>query len=114
MARYIMTVRSNAAPGREAEFNEWYDRLLLPEMVRSPTLVSGRRYRVAAVALPAGLQKARHEYLAVYEIETDSIEETVRRLWSVENVARIPPSTALDYTDVDCQFYVPIGTPVTR
>ena len=78
-------------------------------MVRTPTLVSGQRFRVTPVALPPGLPPARHEYLAIYEIETEDIEKTVRQLWSAENMARIPQSTALDYATVDCQFYQPIG-----
>lgn len=114
MAKYIMAVRSNPLRGREAEFNEWYDRLLLPQMVQSPTLVSGQRYRLAAVSLPEGLQKAQHEYLAVYEVETDSLQQTVQQLWSAENMARIEPSSTLDYSNVDCQFYVPVGPRVTR
>jgi hypothetical protein len=114
MAKYIMAVRSNAVLGREAEFNEWYDRVLLPQMVRSPTLISGQRYRVAPVALPMGLQKAQHEYLAVYQIESENLQETVQQLWSSENMARIQPSTALDYSSVDCQFYLPMGPTVIR
>jgi hypothetical protein len=113
MPRYIMTVRSNPRAGSEAEFNDWYDRFLLPGMVRSPTLVSGQRYRLAKVTLPAALQKAQHEYLAVYEIETDDLQKTVQQLWSAENMARIPPSATLDYSTVDCQIYESVGAKAT-
>ena len=43
------------------------------------TWCSGQRYRLATASLPEGLQKAQHEYLAVYEIETDNLQQTVQQ-----------------------------------
>ena len=40
MPRYIMTVRSNPIAGREAEFNEWYDRRHVPDLLKTPTLIA--------------------------------------------------------------------------
>jgi hypothetical protein len=116
MTKYIMTVRSNPVAGREDEYNEWYDRHHLPELLMTPTLVAGQRYRLAPIELPdyLGYQKPRHSYMVVYEIETESLERTRDLLWSRENAARIKPSSAFDSSSVDCQIYMPIGPRVVH
>ena len=116
MPRHIMTVRSNPVAGREAEYNEWYDRHHLPDLLATPTLVAAQRYRLAPVQLPdrAGYVKPRHTYMVVYEIETDDLGRTRDQLWSPENIARIRPSEAFDSSSVDCQFFTPIGPHVVR
>jgi hypothetical protein len=111
-----MMVRSNPVAGREDEYNDWYDRHQLSQIVATPTFVAGQRYELVPSALPdyPGYQKARHRYMVVYEIETDSLEKTKQILWSGENVGRISQSTAFDSSNVDCQIYVPIGQRVTK
>jgi hypothetical protein len=111
MARYIMTVRSNPVAGREAEYNEWYDRHHVPDLLMTPTLIAAQRYRLAPVRMPVypGYVKPRHSYMVVYEIDTESLEKTRDLLWSAENVARIRPSAAFDSSSVDCQFFAPMG-----
>ena len=111
MAKFIMTVRSNPVPGREAEYNEWYDRFHVPELVMTPTFVAGQRYRLADVKpfdYP-GYQKPEYSYMVVYEIETDNLQKTKEILWSPENIGRIQKSTAFDSSKVDCQLYTPVG-----
>jgi len=45
MARYILVVESNCAdPAREAEFNEWYDKTHLPDILETPGFVRATRY----------------------------------------------------------------------
>ena len=116
MTKYIMMVRSNPVAGREDEYNDWYDRHQLPQLVETPTFVAGQRYKLAPVELPdyPGYQKAQHRYMVVYEIETDSLEKTKQILWSPDNVGRIRQSTAFDSSNVDCQIYLPIGQRVTK
>jgi hypothetical protein len=116
MARYIMTVRSNPVAGREDEYNQWYDQFHVRELVQTPTLVAGQRYKLAPIEMPdyPGYQKAKHRYMVVYEIETDSLEQTKQILWSPQNVGRIKQSTAFDSSNVDCQIYVPIGPRVAK
>src|SRR5688572_24270819 len=116
MARYIMTVRSNPVAGREDEYNDWYDRYHLPDLVNTPTFVAGQRYKIAPIELPdyPGYQKPKHRYMVVYEIETDDIEKTKKILWGQENISRIKQSTAFDSSNVDCQVYTPIGLRVTK
>ena len=52
--------------------------------------------------------------MVVYEIETESLEQTKQILWGPENVGRIKQSTAFDSSSVDCQIYMPIGLRVGK
>jgi len=116
MARYIMTVRSNPVAGREDEYNEWYDRYQLPQLVETPTFVAGQRYKLAPIEMPdyPGYEKPKHRYMVVYEIETESLERTKQILWGPDNVSRIKQSTAFDSSNVACQIYMPIGLRVSK
>ena len=64
MAKGLMVVQSGPTPGREAEYEEWYSRVHLPEICAVPGFVSGRRYRVHG-------DGGEYPYLAVYEIESE-------------------------------------------
>jgi len=83
MTKYIWAVLTNAEDGADAGFNRWYDDVHLPDLLRVPGIMAAQRYKLAAVqtkrvdgktvvvtAQEAALQ---HQYLAVYEIETDDL-----------------------------------------
>ena len=58
-----MVVFSSFAPGREQEFNDWYDRIHVPEVLSVGPIVSCQRFKVAdAQAMPQ-----THRYVALYE-----------------------------------------------
>ena len=66
-------------PSREREFNDWYDATHLREMCEIPGIVSGRRLVLSdAQMMPP--DAARHEYLAIYEFDTDSVPCMVNEL----------------------------------
>ena len=113
---YTFVVLTNAVEGREDEYNEWYDRYQLPQLVETPTFIGGQRYKLAPIEIPdyPSYQKPKHRYMAVYEIETDSLEQTKQILWGPQNVSRIKQSTAFDSSNVDCQIYLPIGVRVSK
>jgi len=91
MAKWIYIVGTKCAdPSREKDFNEWYDTMHLPDLVkRVPGLMKATRYELFK-ALPHGktgpgmpkfLQGSDKlevpKYLAIYELETDDIEQTI-------------------------------------
>lgn len=65
MAEYQLVVLSNPAPGREVEYNEWYDTIHLGEMLQVPGVVSVKRL-AADPMFPTS-----HGYLALYLLDTD-------------------------------------------
>ena len=45
MARWIRTVETNCRDKtREAEFNDWYSNVHLPDMLKCPVVVATKRY----------------------------------------------------------------------
>lgn len=72
MARGVYVVRARpAGPERDGEFNDWYDRTHVPELLAVPGFVSARRFRRVG-------DDGGPEYLAVYEIEADEVDSPVR------------------------------------
>ena len=73
MARWINIVESNCKdPAREAEYNDWYDNIHMPNVLATPGFVSAKRYENSTP------QEGRGKYIAVYEIETDDLTETMK------------------------------------
>jgi hypothetical protein len=62
----IYFVCTNPVEGREEEYNHWYDKVHLPEILAMfPNIVSAKRYTAADTS-------DTHAYSAVYEIEGDA------------------------------------------
>jgi len=67
MQRFLAVI-SDPVPGREEEYNAWYDDAHLPEVLRIPGFAAARRYAMAddGDATSAGLGA---RYLTLYDIE---------------------------------------------
>ncbi len=69
MAKFCMVVQSQALPGRDDDYNDWYDNQHFGDICAIPGVTGGRRLTEAAVMMgEPGLK-----YLALYEIETDDV-----------------------------------------
>jgi hypothetical protein len=70
-----MVVFSSFAAGREQEFNDWYDRIHVPEVLAVGPIVACQRFKVSdAQAMPQ-----THRYVALYEF-VGSAQEAVDAL----------------------------------
>ena len=80
MPKFTMITLTNAKPGREAEFVEWYDSIHLGEVLEIPGIVTAQRCTVANIPA-AGSPAWRHA--GFYTIEADDpapvFEELMRR-----------------------------------
>ena len=72
MPKGIMLVRSApSAPEREDEYNDWYDRVHLPEVLAIPGIVGATRFKLSEVA---GVEPdGGPAYLAIYELDADDL-----------------------------------------
>ena len=71
-ALYMVSMNFTGTPGQEMEFNEWYNKIHLPDALRVPGFLSGNRYEVIR---PTPKQR---KYIAVYEvIDEDALNEGV-------------------------------------
>lgn len=74
---HLLLALTNAKPGREQEFDDWYWSQHFPDGLRLPGCFAGRRYQLAA----GGAGQFTH--LAIYQYDIgqigDSIDELARR-----------------------------------
>lgn len=72
MARYIVLALTNPVPGREQEYNDWYNNVAIPVYRSIPGFKPFGRFKLADVPsqFPFNM-KNEWEYLSLYEFETD-------------------------------------------
>ena len=94
MAKYTFLALTNPVAGKEDEFNEWYDKHHVPDVINVPGFISGQRFKLADSQFGGeaeqGLQVPRG-----YEIETDDIAATIKELRTRGGTADITPSDAI-------------------
>lgn len=73
MARNILIAQTNAADGRDEEFNDWYTNVHLLDALAVPGFVAAQRFRISTTQRP-GSPPCRYRYLTVYEMEGDPQE----------------------------------------
>ena len=100
--KYVFVVQSRPTPGMEAEYNEWYDKQHIPDVVALPGFVSAKRFKYKA--LPNS-NPASHPYLALYTIETDDLAATQAALAAAVGTSKMVMSDAIDLTGVHATYY---------
>jgi hypothetical protein len=78
MARHLLLVHTNPSIERDEAYNAWYDHVHIPEVLALPGFLGVQRFQVSG-RLP-GRSKPFQEYLAMYELETDDVGQTLERL----------------------------------
>lgn len=78
MSKHLFLVMTNAAEGRDQEFNDWYDKRHIPDVLKIPGIVAAQRFALSPV------QRMKPplpwSYFAIYEIETDDLKATMDTL----------------------------------
>jgi hypothetical protein len=88
---YQLIVMSNAVEGGDREFNEWYDKVHLSDVLKVPGFVAARRLRMAAE-----MSGSPYRYCAIYELESDDPMESVRALMARAGTDQMPLSDKFD------------------
>jgi hypothetical protein len=112
MAKYTFVVMTNPVAGKEAEFNDWYNRNHIPDVLNVPGFVCAQRFRLAEVQMGGDAAGRPYKYLAIYEIETDDLEGALRELRSRAQSGEIVPSDAIDMNNVSTYMFTPIAEKV--
>lgn len=87
MPKGIFVVESRpSSPERESDYNDWYDKVHLPEVVALPGFVSGRRLTPMDGDGP---------YVALYELDSDDLKATVKGLYKAIGDGRLNMSDAI-------------------
>jgi len=109
MPRYKMVVYSRPAPGREDEYNDWYQNVHLGELVALPGFVSARRYRHARNLVEGDA----YPYMSIYEVETDDIDAVLEALRTTAGRGELTMSDAIDLSDTSAVVYEEFGAVVS-
>ncbi len=108
--QYRMFAFTNAKPGQDDAFNDWYTNTHLADVLKLPGVTSAQRFRLSDVQYRPG--SGSHQYMAVYEIDIDDIELTFAELRRVSGTAEMPLSPAMQDERI-VWIYEPITPPVT-
>ncbi len=109
----LFLVFTNPVAGREADFNDWYERTHIREVLAVPGVVSAQRYQVAPMETPE-LEGApspappEHGYLVLYELDRDANEVMAEFLDRLVSGA-MDLSDSLDLHSVALSVWSPIG-----
>jgi hypothetical protein len=108
MERWILIAESNCSdPAREEEFNRWYDTVHVPDVLETPGILRSTRFRSDEPIEGHG------KYLAIYEVETEDIQQTVSRFGEIItekwNQGRMSELLA---PDLYVAFFKHIGPPI--
>lgn len=106
MAKHLLLAMTNPLPGREAEYNEWYETVAYPTYKSLPGLVPLGRFRAVDVPHMFPFEIAnRFQYLSLYYFEADDAVAFMERLKAT--FAERPEYRFSD--DIDqSQFFEPI------
>jgi|EndMetStandDraft_4_1072995.scaffolds.fasta_scaffold330069_2 hypothetical protein len=94
MAKYIMAVYSNAQPGRDADYMDWYKNIHLADICRIPGVKGGHVYE----AVPASPVKPAATYLAIYDLEVDDPASVLQEMGRMGQAGEMRMTDAIDAT----------------
>jgi hypothetical protein len=87
MGKLVLVVLNEPKPGREDEFNRWYETTHLPDVLGVPGIVAAQRFEFVEVQ---GGPASVHKYLVLYEVEAPdakAVQDAFRSAqarWSAE------------------------------
>lgn len=91
MKKYLSIALTNAAEGREADYNDWYEKQHVFDVLAIPGVKSAQRFRMSEQSR----QQLGYRYMALYEIETADISDIHRAIAERAGTDAMPRSDAV-------------------
>ena len=95
----LFIVKSDAVDGREDEYNTWYNDVHLPEVLQIDGFQAAQRFALSEQQVQ---KKQSYGYLAIYEIDTNNIAETLQNL---QQATWLNMSNAIDQRYVEISVF---------
>jgi hypothetical protein len=105
MPRYTFLAFTNPTPGKEDEYNQWYEEHHLKDVLQCPGFVSARRFRLADTQFEFNTIKPPYQYMALYEIETDDIQSSLQEIVKRAGTADMVMIDAIDMSNLFAPVY---------
>lgn len=109
MSRYRMIMLSRALPGREADYERWYDETHIPDMLQVPGCVAAQRFRVARNV--AG--ETDFPYCTIYEFDAESADAALGAMGAAMQSGKVRMSDTIDATSAQGFFIEEVRERVT-
>ena len=97
MTKYKLLVLTDPVAGEEDAYNDWYTNRHVHDVASLPGFVSAQRFKLVREVLG----EAKNTYLAIYDIEANSVDEDVDRMLNAAGSDRMPTCDSLDMTRVE-------------
>ncbi|HVB79538.1 MAG TPA: hypothetical protein VNE82_06240 [Candidatus Binataceae bacterium] len=108
MAKYTFVVLTNpTTAAQEAEYNEWYNKIHIPDVLNVPGFVAAQRFKLAETQFADA--KPAHRYLALYELETDDLKGSFNELQKRVGTAEMFMSDAINMNDLLAATFTPVA-----
>lgn len=108
MSQFLLVVFTNPVEGREDEFNEWYSRVHLRDVLGVDGFVSAQRFRLCDTQL-LPRQAQPHRYMAIYEVEAEEPDPVLDALRAGITNGSIPLHESLDRSTLVARLFSPIS-----
>jgi hypothetical protein len=108
---YYWMVLSNPAPGKEKEFNTWYDRIHAPYLIAEGDFVWAQRFELVKRGTP-GLET--RQYMVIFAIETNDLKGTLAAVDKHLGLPRNVQSASLDGSSLQSVTWEALGPPTTQ
>ena len=106
MAKHLLLAMTNPVPGRDREYNDWYDNVAYPTYKSVPGLVPLGRFKAVDVPHMFPFQLDNNfQYLSLYYFETDDVAKFME--YVKETFGRRPEYSFSEHID-QSRFFEPI------
>lgn len=106
---HLFLVLTNPTAGMEEEYNRWYDKQHIDDVLAVPGFVGVQRFKLSAA--PGG-ETPYWGYIAFYEIDRDKVAEAFAGLDAVRGTDKMVMSPALNRPDNEVAVYAPTAAKV--
>ncbi len=101
-----MVAETTPHAGQDSDFNNWYDKTHVPELLKMPGVKSAERFKLTFTMAGA---KPDHPYFTIYEIETDDLQKTLGAF----GTTKLTQSDTFDPSTAALSIYSAVGKKVT-
>jgi hypothetical protein len=113
---YYFMIYSNSAPGKEKEFNTWYDRIHAPMVIEGGDFVSAQRFELSPEQFAMGgtPELKTRQFMVIFAIETNDIKGSLAEVNKRLGLPRNVQSSSMDGGSLQAVSWKALGPPITQ